>query len=344
MKKVILHVGMHKTASSSIQATLSRNRNKLESMGTHFPLFELNGMAIDNHSIPVFSLFSSNPENYHINIRFNVNVKQQNQEYKSKLIESLKLHDTVVVSGEDISMLTESELLELKPFLEQFGHVLDVHCILRSPYSLLCSLVQQNIKGGFPSLDHLHIVKVSNIVNKLNSCFDNVHYYSYELLCKSTNGLTVNFLNSLGIDSTDFIVVNDNAGLGNKTTRLLNYVNKRVPTFIDGVLNPHRVGSYSFDGSFNCDEDKFYLTQDELALVQNDLDAENATLEEIVGPDFMDNEYPETIEPRADLEFAEKVVNKSVNLPPALKRTIYDYLIENADFDTQHEFLNALFS
>lgn len=344
MKKVILHVGMHKTASSSVQATLSRNRNKLEVMGKYFPLFELNGMTIDNHSIPVFSLFSSNPENYDINIRFNVDVKHQNQEYKNKLIESLKLHDTVVISGEDISMLAESELLELKPFLEQYGHTLEVHCILRSPYSLLCSLVQQNIKGGLPSLDHLHIVKVSTIVNKLNNCFDKVHFYSYELLCKSTSGLTFSFLKSLGIDGTDFTIVNDNAGLGNRTTRLLNYVNKRVPTFINGALNPQRMGNYSFDGSFNCDEDKFYLTKDELALVQYDLDAENADLEEIVGVDFKDNGYPIAIEYKADLVFAEKIVNKSVNLPPALKRTIYDYLIENADFDTKHEFLNSLFS
>ena len=57
----LLHVGLHKTASTSLQATCGLNRDLLESNGYNYPaLFNSHGgVKTENHSIALFNIFSS---------------------------------------------------------------------------------------------------------------------------------------------------------------------------------------------------------------------------------------------------------------------------------------------
>ena len=64
MTEIIIHVGLHKTASSSIQASLYENRELLDDLyQVYYPTFGT--FSYINHSVPIYALFSENPSNHH---------------------------------------------------------------------------------------------------------------------------------------------------------------------------------------------------------------------------------------------------------------------------------------
>lgn len=75
MKKLYLHMGFHKTGTSSFQETCKKNVGFLKAQGLLYPLFNSGhiGMEdISNHSIPIYSMFCEDPGRYHINVKHQV--------------------------------------------------------------------------------------------------------------------------------------------------------------------------------------------------------------------------------------------------------------------------------
>jgi hypothetical protein len=78
-RRVIVHIGMHKTGSSSIQHTLYQRLADAS--------FEYADLGCANHSEQIHSLFSSSPERYHLHRkrgrskeeieRFNADIRQR---------------------------------------------------------------------------------------------------------------------------------------------------------------------------------------------------------------------------------------------------------------------------
>jgi len=90
ISEIFLHVGLHKTATSSIQKTLflKENSKLLEDNDylypKHWPI---------NHSIPIFSIFADSPEKFHINIKKGYSIqeiKKVNEEYLESLEQEIK--------------------------------------------------------------------------------------------------------------------------------------------------------------------------------------------------------------------------------------------------------------
>lgn len=335
MKKVIIHVGLHKTATSSIQSSLAHNRHILEAQGITYPIFELQGKSIDNHSIPFFSLFCEDPESYHINIRFNIDIQEQHKAYRAKIDELLQSKTNVFISGEDISLLSLDALRALTKLFQDNGFEIEAHCVVRPPYSLFCSLIQQNIKGGLPSLGRLHPVIISETIGKLRQAFKNIKFHSFSVLCAEKSVPVLTFLEDLGIDTTNFDVINTNEGLGNLTTRLLNYINKKVPSIQNGELNPKRDNIHHFDSTYNCDSEKFLLTTGELAQVKEILDNENTIIGKELGTEFTDNDYPVAGENNPPDSFIEQVIERFKDSPQAMKRAVYHYIITECEYSNE---------
>ena len=63
-KELIIHCGFHKTASSSIQHTLGKNRERLKKEGYYYPDLLVEDNRFYNQSIPVFGFFTSQPEEF----------------------------------------------------------------------------------------------------------------------------------------------------------------------------------------------------------------------------------------------------------------------------------------
>lgn len=176
MRTIYLHVGPHKTATSSIQTGLLRLRDHLLSHGVLFPLLPSPNFApIPNHSAFLYSLFADQPENYHINIGQGITTPSAIVTLHSKYEEYFRTEvapcpsDTIIFSGEDTILLSDRGLARLRAFLnEHFGpdHTIKVIYYLRAPHDWFASLVQQWIQGGWV-LDDLFDGNVPNIRAKL---------------------------------------------------------------------------------------------------------------------------------------------------------------------------------
>jgi hypothetical protein len=148
MKKpcCILHIGMPKTGSSSIQDSLF-NSNYIEG-GEYLKVGKSS-----NHSTMIFSLFSNNPENHHAHKALGLNnndidIYNKNNFLEIKNAVSITSAKKIIISGEDILFLNEEELRKLKQcFSDLFSEIL-IFAYVRPPISFMQSAFQQKIKEG----------------------------------------------------------------------------------------------------------------------------------------------------------------------------------------------------
>lgn len=194
MTKIIVHAGVHKTGSSSIQQALRSPLNAL--------LFEREGIWIPrnlpaNQSHFFVSAFGLRPEKYHANVRDGLGpseVKDLVEGQVKRLLSDLEraTFQKIVFSGEDVSTLLPAELENLRSaFIEWFGVDAQVGFVLysRRPESFVESAIQQNVKGNGMTIERSrswHVQscyeKYKTIVEHLESVFgpDAVQVYGFE--------------------------------------------------------------------------------------------------------------------------------------------------------------------
>ena len=146
--KLVLHIGMHKTGSTSIQKTFDNYaRGGIYYLGFFNP----------NHSALYPTLFMENPEKYGAhkkNNRSMAEVEELKARFSKKIetfIDGLPDDATVVSSAEDLIMLKASELKALKAWAEKRFSQIHVIGYVRPPASLMTSSIQQRIVGGVKS-------------------------------------------------------------------------------------------------------------------------------------------------------------------------------------------------
>ena len=308
-KNCFLHVGLHKTASSSFQETCAQNSSLLASLGFDYPLFKCdaaNKNNIANHSIPIFSLFNENPKKYHVNAKWGVRkkIKQVNRSYEKQLESYLKSSDNLIISGEDISVISRNSLRKLIDKIHQYNYTIQACAIVRSPYSTLCSALQQRIKEGefielisldnrIPNSFNPQPFKKSSHLKKLREIFGNsISFYDFDDACSHIYGpaafLIQEFLNQ---DPSDFQYHKTNESLSNFFTRIQNEFNKTNPAFVRGRRNQQfQKIPIKIDKSFRY-TGKFLLTKAEHTLIEEFITAETHELQDITGMDFNSNKF-----------------------------------------------------
>ena len=290
MGQVIIHAGFHKTATTSIQKTFAKNRKQLEKLGFYYPLFYLDDRLIDNHSMPFSSLFMSNPEQYHMNARWKVDANEANQQYEQQLNDILqKKLNKILISGEGISHLTESEISRMIEKIYSYGHSIRLIIFVRSPFSYLTSFMQQQIKGGI-SIEKANYSSTKSKIEKFISIFPETEFYSFQESCKHNHGPIGYFLNLIGVKNyseIEFVHSNSNRSISNQSARLISYINEKQPFFINKKVNPFRYQGdiwslYQYQGN------KFKLTNNETKRFRTVLDKDNEYLSEELGVEFCD--------------------------------------------------------
>lgn len=143
MKEAILHIGIHKTGSSSIQRSLAN----FDDGETFYSKISV------NHSVPLFTIFSGKSEEYHPWKRKGLSrrqVERKKAQYLSFLTWELNRKDRkrIILSGEDVSILAPDEKKNLVDFVRSFGIGLKVICYVREPVSFCASLFQEELKNG----------------------------------------------------------------------------------------------------------------------------------------------------------------------------------------------------
>jgi len=144
MKEVILHIGLHKTGSTSIQKALKGyNKDGVKAIG-----FEQ-----ENHSVPMYTIFSESRYEYHIWKNSGANKDQINQ-YRQTNLKILTDHvndennDKLIISGEDMCSLSAEEKHKLIKFFTKLDISVKVIVYVRSPIDWLASVYQERAKNG----------------------------------------------------------------------------------------------------------------------------------------------------------------------------------------------------
>lgn len=303
-KTCYLHVGLHKTASTSFQQTCAKNVDLLRENGLTYPLFSC-AMAdkskIANHSLPIYSLFAEKPENYGPNMKNGVsgNIKEVNSSYSIQIDDYLASSGDIILSGEDISGMSKNSLLKFIDKIKYFDYEIKVIALVRSPYSAICSGIQQRIKTGryfelisfnncIPTSFETASFRKSNLAAKLRHVFGkSICFHGFEDACANSYGpvgfLLEEFLNQ---DPSCFEYIKTNESLFNLSVRLQNEFNAINPAFASGKYNPRfqpfpaKVDErLRFSG-------KFLLTETEYELVEEFVEIETQKLNEIAGLDF----------------------------------------------------------
>lgn len=141
--KIILHIGMPKTGSSSIQQSL----RSYDHDGVRYA-----ELGHPNHSVGLFTAFSEKRYAYHIHQNRGFSAEKIDhlaKKFRSALQNELHLRrDVLILSGEAMSAMNTEDLKSLKEFCDPFASDYSVIAYCRSPSGFMSSSLQQCIKNG----------------------------------------------------------------------------------------------------------------------------------------------------------------------------------------------------
>lgn len=249
-KLCIVHVGMHKTGSSSIQHNLSTQ------VGKNFSYINL---GEKNHSFHFGSFFAENPQRYHLNKVRRGFSKRQIEKYNTSFDEMFKHHiashdkvDTFVISAEAIIGLSDKSLTNMSIYLSEFFENIKIVAYVRSPLSYANSLFQQRIKVGRMkefSLDNI-LPQYKMIFEKFDNIFgkENVFLYSFDKKHLIGGDVVLDFLENNNLDIGGKNIRNTNTSLSLEGLSLL-YIRHKHSQNFDLLKNRELIQALSKFGS-----------------------------------------------------------------------------------------------
>jgi len=335
IKNLYLHVGMSKTATSSIQDTLYANRELLE-QNNYFYSKKLP----KNHSDTFRMLCWDSPENQHTSIKLGLDaekiklINKQNIDIIYQEISETSCSN-VIFSGESISNFTPHELDKCKTFLNNLAPAAKIHIVIstRNPIDFLNSLVQQRKRTSSGGREKNFDLLYESKFKKLFTVFDksSVIAYKFEDACQHKFGPVGHFLHVIGI-SNDSIsntnIISSNSSISDKAIDIIDFVNQAVP-----MLDGNRIS----EGRIHLDYSNFYkLTGNKFQIGKDCVDInfsiENLSkscqwLKENMGIEYRLKDLPDS-SPKIvyDPVFSDEIKNIYTYLTPVLKKLTYDYI------------------
>ena len=293
--KIILHIGLHKTGTTSLQKYLGSNRSELKKLGILYPKLFIDDFSPDNHSWPIINLVSKAPSGYHLNIANNLLGLKLEEVIKSLEEQVLALKSAkekvLLISGEGISTLKAEELTILKNKLLAISSslvTLEVHYFTRQTKDFITSIIQQRLKGGTREGIILKELAKSSLINikmtKFNKAFESAEIinHDYGEACTYSGGLETYFSEQI-LNHKKSLPVNShrvNEGLSSSAFQLIRYYIEhsekytRVPiigtTYSDNIIKLAAIKG-----------DKFTLTLEQRAKLQ-ELTKDNLTFSEFL--------------------------------------------------------------
>ncbi len=200
-KTLYLHVGIHKTGTSSIQRTLFSNRVLLENEGYFYP----KGWN-ENHSGALQGMFSDDPCSTVVNIKKCLTREQifaKDELNKNIIINEVQNTscNNIIISAEGTSLFPKDELVIFKNFINERLDITEIVVILsvRDVLSFAMSTIQENVKSGnkgyglnVERFNLLYETKISKFIDIFGR--DNLKIYKFEDAIKHKYGPVAYFL------------------------------------------------------------------------------------------------------------------------------------------------------
>ena len=256
IKNIYLHVGIHKTGTSSIQDSLYHEQNNqlLKKHGYLYPR-----CWPPNHSDPIHSVFCDDPTKYFVNILRKYTpeqIKQINETYLADLEKTAEESgcDKLILSAEAASVLPPHNIQRLKDYLETTfpNSKVKVIAYVREPISWAVSSIQQTIRGagdtyssGFKRIKESMGGLYRYRLKKFTEIFGekSVKVYRFEDAIKYHYGIVGHFLRAIGVKESDlknYSIIRSNEGSSLVAIDIISFINEKIPLFLDGKLNPKR--------------------------------------------------------------------------------------------------------
>ena len=220
--RCVIHIGMHKTGSTSIQQSL-------KGFGDDRFLYADLGRQ-GNHSLPMYTLFSGRPEHHHLH-RVVGRDQDYTREYAKRTLAALERaigragSRTLLISGEDIGPLAPGDVETLAAFFHQRFKQVEVVAYVRSPASYLASGFQQRIQGGgVRSFDIENVYRPYQAkFTKFDRAFgrENVHLWPFDVQTFPDGCVVRDFCDRLGIGFPSNRIVRVNQSLSRQAVGLL---------------------------------------------------------------------------------------------------------------------------
>jgi len=304
MRRCFLHVGFHKTATTSFQLTLQHNRSLLEQDGIYLPKFRGKKQKFSaNHSGQIKDLFSKDIQ--HLWNRVGRLKSTDEHQHKSiedhcrSLTELLNQNHDILISGEGISTMPEHALIRLKSKLEDNGFVVEPFALVRSPYAFITSALQQTIKNGkyqpliglIPRQEKrsglaFKIPSSSKSIRSLNQVFgDRMHYIPFKRATDHPGGPVLYLLQEvLKLKQAEqYRLINANESKSNASTRLKNFLNQQHPHADKGTLR-----NLFKTISLKSEQQKFLLTEKEFSLIESEFKRVKREMKRELGEEFIE--------------------------------------------------------
>jgi hypothetical protein len=298
----IIHIGMHKTGSTSIQESLAGFEDE------SFFYARLEGSG--NHSLPIFSLFAPRPERHHLHRsagRSSEDIRAYIDNVWNQLDRSIAKARgrTLLISGEDISGLQEPALIKLRDCFRERFKQLTIVGYVRAPAGFIASSFQQRVKSG--TIDFFDLMRMyrnyEETFGKFDRVFgrDNVRLYKFDPSDFPEGCAVQDFCRRIGIALPKRRIVRHNESLSRHAVAALYTYRK-----LGERLGPHPIGGQNglALGTLIGGSDKFRFSAAAVKPVlvgnRSDIAWIEARLGETLSED-LDEERPGSVRDEADL-------------------------------------------
>ena len=264
IKRVILHFGMAKAGSSSIQRTLFKNAAALEKNG-----FKYLSEWEENHLIKFKYLFSQYPVSPANTGHLGRPLPNKKRHIKKAIDAMVQVMDTptecetLILSGEySAELWLDSTIDNIKKFISKYFRSKDIEVTIvyfvRNPLTWIISFLQQRLfKDGFMNKNgdffESAMKQYDGIINLHKNFSDSLILLKFEDACLSEDGLVGYFLRAIGFSKDrlkDIDVFRENESRCMEVMEFINYVEAvepRHPCEHYRSVNPNR-----FTDDFHC--------------------------------------------------------------------------------------------
>lgn len=292
-KRIVLHAGLHKTGTTSIQDNCHKHRESLLQHGIAFPSFRLGGRLYMNHSDPLAVALTSKLRHYGAVLRMK-NFRDPQQAgsdlrgQMKKIMENPKA-DTLLLSAELVCDFDERDMKALRRYLEQYTDNLEVVAVVRSPHHSVASIMQQRCSDGEDSNPAKFRKLVGERYERLRDGFgDQLRVINFHEAVKHPQGLVGCFLQNIGFPAGGLAhleLTNSNERVTMEAFYLMSAINRAFPRSEekDHGIERHFRDMYTLHG---IPGQPFQFIPAPESRVAKDLEEQRQWLEQELGMEF----------------------------------------------------------
>ena len=310
MKTCYIHVGFHKTGSTSFQQFCGNNRNLLEKSDLYYPKFQYPPQKgnLWNHTGPISMIYKRG--------RITLSEKSSNSKDRNDLLtmnqkahlKALEQEKNLLISGEGLSCLTHDCYQRLIEDLSDYGYNIKVFAVVRPPYSFACSALQEWIKGGrYSRIIGLNPssrkgqVKLNQIPHRSTSIATlrevfgaNIQFHPFSKALAHPEGPIGFCWEQLSLPlpwtSTETTSTVHNISLNNLQTRIFNRINQELRGQRNKAQRSKSGLKLIRQSMESLKSGRFLLTEQEFSFIEEHYIKIKQDMEQLLGPSFTEED------------------------------------------------------